>query len=86
MRAKELRWGEPPTSTYKNDASEVSSKTKEIELEGGKRTKARQSFLLDSSTNPLAMASCEPLEQWLGREACSLKIAKKAVFKLTRAT
>ena len=32
------------------------------------------------------MASCEPLEQWLGREACSLKIAKKAVFKLTRAT
>ena len=24
------------------------------------------------------MASCEPLEQWLGREACSLKIAKKS--------
>ena len=56
----------------------MSSKPKEIELEGGKRTKARQSFLLDSSTNPLAMASCELLEQRLGREACSLEDAKKS--------
>ena len=56
----------------------MSSKPKEIELEGGKRTKARQSFLLDSSTNPLAMASCELLEQRLGHEACSLEDAKKS--------